>query len=244
MSETILITGAAKRIGKEIALSLADSGYDIIIHYNHSHDDAFKVCQQIQNKGRKSCTIKADLTSEVEAKAIFDKIPTDFSPLKAIINNASIFKKDSIDKIDNQIWNDHFNIHIKAPLILSQGLSTTHNKSKPSHIINIIDSGINRLSPNYLSYGLSKAGLLHLTKQLAVSLAPEIHVNAISPGHTLINETEDPKQFYEKTLESPLKKNSETNDIIQAVIFLLKNTSITGENICVDSGAHLQNMNR
>lgn len=237
--ETILITGAAKRIGRHMALKLAKAGYDIAIHYNHSIDEAYSLQKEIEETGQKAVCFRADLADEDATVSLFETISQNFTTPHIIINNASVFEEDNISKCDKESWEKHLQINLRAPLLLSQALANKLGEKENGHIINIIDQRVLNLTPHFLSYTISKSGLWTLTQSLAMSLAPNIQVNAIGPGPTFPSARQSEADFQSQWRSLPLEKPAHPDDIANAVIFLLNSNSVTGQMISIDGGEHL-----
>lgn len=237
---TALITGGAKRIGRHMALNLASKGYDIIITYNNSLQDAKDLATEIKNNFSRNCEIvKCNLTKIDETKALAKSIKTNFPNWNLLINNASIFNKSNFLDHDENELEENLNIHFISPLILAKSFAT--NCVKGSQIINFLDKNIVRQKTSYFYYLLSKKNLATLTKMLAVELAPEIRVNAVAPGFILnsINET-NPELESEILLKTiPLKSQGDVKNIWQAIEFFLDNSYINGQIIFVDGGTYL-----
>ena len=241
MNKTVFITGAAKRIGKEIALSFKEMGWNIIIHYNSSEEDAFNLAKEINNTNKNSAiTVQGNLDVEEDVNGIIKEVLNAFPSVDLLINNASTFYPTPIDDISEEHWKKLVGSNLKGPLFLIQGLKQKLKESKGS-IINITDTNLSKGVANYSIYSAAKAGLESITKGLARELAPEIKVNAIAPGAMLeppdVTWTEEQKS---KVIESiPLKRMGSEKDIAEAVKFLAQSQYITGQIIKVDGGRSL-----
>ena len=241
MNKTVFITGAAKRIGKEIALSFKELGWNIIIHYNSSEEDALNLSKEINNTNKNSAiTIQGNLDVEEDVNRIIKEVLNAFPSVDLLINNASTFYPTPIDDISEEHWKKLVGSNLKGPLFLIQGLKQKLKESKGS-IINITDTNLSKGVANYSIYSAAKAGLESITKGLARELAPEIKVNAIAPGAMLeppdVTWTEEQKS---KVIESiPLKRMGSEKDIAEAVKFLAQSQYITGQIIKVDGGRSL-----
>ena len=241
MNKTVFITGAAKRIGKEIALSFKELGWNIIIHYNSSKEDALNLAKEINNANKNTAiTVQGNLDVIEDVNAIIKEVLDAFPSIDLLINNASTFYPTPIDDISEEHWEKLVGSNLKGPLFLIQGLKQRLKESKGS-IINITDTNLLKGVANYSIYSAAKAGLESITKGLARELAPEIKVNAIAPGAMLeppdVTWTEEQKS---KVIESiPLKRMGSEKDIAQAVNFLAHSQYITGQIIKVDGGRSL-----
>ena len=241
MNKTVFITGAAKRIGKEIALSFKELGWNIIIHYNSSKEDALNLAKEINNANKNTAiTVQGNLDVKEDVNAIIKEVLDAFPSVDLLINNASTFYPTPIDDISEEHWEKLVGSNLKGPLFLIQGLKQKLKESKGS-IINITDTNLSKGVANYSIYSAAKAGLESITKGLARELAPEIKVNAIAPGAMLeppdVTWTEEQKS---KVIESiPLKRMGSEKDIAEAVNFLAHSQYITGQIIKVDGGRSL-----
>ncbi len=241
MNKTIFITGAAKRIGKAIALAFNDLGWNIIIHYNSSKKDADELADKInKDNPDRAITVQGDLDKEADIKKILNDINNMFPTLDLLVNNASTFYPTPIEEISDHHWKKLIGSNLKGPLFLIQGLKDKLKASNGS-IINITDTNLSKGVPNFSIYSAAKAGLEAITKGLARELAPEIKVNAIAPGAMLeppdVTWTEDQRN---KVIESiPLNRMGSEQDIAEAVKFLAHSEYITGQIIKVDGGRSL-----
>ena len=234
----IIITGAATRIGAAIAKKLSGPNIEIVIHYNKSKSKAERLKKDLEKKGSKIYLLKADLNKENEVQKILKFSKSKLRYFDCLINNASIFENDKLRNFTTKSWSNHLKTNLKAPALLSQGFAK-NIRSKNNNIINIIDQRVFKLTPYFFSYTLSKTGLYTLTKTSAMSLAPSIRVNGIAPGPTIKNQRQTNKHFKKQYLATPLKKQVDVNEICNAVVFFIKNSSITGQVLAIDSGQNL-----
>ncbi|MDC1082073.1 MAG: pteridine reductase [SAR86 cluster bacterium] len=241
MNKTIFITGAAKRIGKEIALTFKELGWNIIIHYNSSKKDADDLANQINKDNPNSAkTVQGNLDIKEDVQKILSEVSETFPSIDVLVNNASTFYPTPIDEISEDHWERLIGSNLKGPLFLIQGLKEQLKSSKGS-IINITDTNLSKGVPNFSIYSAAKAGLEAITKGLARELAPDIKVNAIAPGAMLeppdVTWTEEQKN---KVIENiPLNRMGSEKDIADAVSFLARSEYITGQIIKVDGGRSL-----
>lgn len=236
---TVLITGAAKRVGRTIALDLAQAGWDVAIHFRASRPDAEALAAEIKKLGRRTALIDADLAKEADVATIVPRAVKELGPLTALINNASVFEDDTIDTATRATWDKHIETNLRAPFVLSQAFAHQLPKGSDGAIVNIIDQAVWKLTPQFLSYMVSKSGLWTLTRTLAQALAPHIRVNAIGPGPTLKATKQSPEHFEAQIQATLLKRASEPADIAAAVRYLLSARAVTGQMIAVDAGQHL-----
>ncbi len=234
-----LITGAAKRIGRSIALDLASQGWDIAIHYNSSDEEAWKTVQEIKDLGRKAITLKADLGNERDVAGLVPACVDQLAAPTCLINNASRFAYDEITTLTNEGWQAHLNINLRAPVLLAQAFAQALPQDQSGNIINIVDQRVWKLTPLFFSYTISKAGLWTATQTLAQALAPRIRVNAIGPGPVLksIHQTEE--QFDRQQRATLLEHGTSPKEIARAICFILDAPALTGQMIALDGGQHL-----
>ena len=241
MKKTIFITGAAKRIGKEIALCFSEMGWNIIIHYNSSKNDAQVLADEINGINPDSAiTVQGNLDVKEDVEKVTNEVRDAFPTIDLLINNASTFYPTPIEDISEEHWDKLVGSNLKGPLFLIKGLRDKLKESKGS-IINITDTNLSKGVANYSIYSAAKAGLESITKGLARELAPDIKVNAIAPGAMLeppdVTWTEEQKN---KVISSiPLNRMGSEKDISEAVKFLAKSNYITGQIIKVDGGRSL-----
>ena len=238
-NKNLLITGAATRVGKAIALHFAERGWNIALHYFRSSAKAKELKKIIEQHWVKVALIKADLKNPKQTEKIVHLAKKKLGTINCLINNAALFEKDDIINFTNKSWNDHLNINLLAPTILTKQFAKQAPKKTVSNIINIIDQRIFNLTPFFMSYTISKSGLQTLTKTMAMRLGPNIKVNAIAPGPTIKSKRQTDKHFRNQERSTLLKKTVRSEDICVTVEFLINNNSITGQIIAADSGQNL-----
>ncbi len=234
----IIITGAANRIGAAIAKKLSGPNIEIIIHYNKSKVNAEKLQKELNKNQTKVWLVKGDLSKENDLKKIIKFAKSKLKYFDCLINNASLFENDNLKNFTSKSWDQHLNVNLKAPAYLTREFAK-NTKGKNNNIINIIDQRVFKLTPFFSSYTLSKTGLYTLTKTSAMGLAPNIRVNGIAPGPTIKNKRQSNKHFKKQYLATPLKRQVDVNEICNAVDFFIKNSSITGQVLAIDSGQNL-----
>ena len=237
-TKKIFITGGATRIGAAIAKSLADYETIITIHYNRSKGNALKLKKELEDLGSEVYLLKADLNNLKQTQALLKLAFKKMKGLNCLINNASLFENDSLYDFTDKSFTKHLNINLKAPAILIQNFKKLLKNSE-GNIINIIDQRVEKLTPYFFSYTLSKSSLVTLTKTAAMKLAPNIRVNGISPGPTLKNSRQSETHFKKQWKSVLLKKKVELKNVCEGIKFLIKNDNITGEIINIDSGQRL-----
>ena len=237
-SKKIIITGGATRIGAAIAKKMALPGVEILIHYNRSRSSAEKLKKNLSKKGTKIFLVKGDLNKESDLKKIIHFAKKKLKYFDCLINNASLFENDNLRNFTSKSWAKHLDVNLKAPAYLTKEFAK-NIRGKNNNIINIIDQRVFKLTPFFFSYTLSKTGLYTLTKTSAMSLSPNIRVNGIAPGPTIKNKRQTDKHFKNQYLATPLKHQVDVNEICNAVDFFIKNSSITGQVLAIDSGQSL-----
>ena len=234
----IIITGGATRIGAAIAKKLSGSGVEIVIHYNKSKSNAEKLKKKLSRNSTKIYLVKGDLSKEPDLKKIVKFCKKKLKYFDCLINNASLFESDKLENFTTDSWGRHLRTNLRAPAYLSKNFSK-NIRGKNNNIINIIDQRVFKLTPYFFSYTISKTGLYTLTKTSAMSLAPNTRVNGIAPGPTIKNKRQSEKHFKKQYMATPLKRQVDVEQICSAVDFFIKNRSITGQVISVDSGQSL-----
>jgi NAD(P)-dependent dehydrogenase (short-subunit alcohol dehydrogenase family) len=225
-------------MGAAIAKKLSGPNVEIVIHYNKSKLNAEKLQKELKKNKTKVWLIKGDLSKENDLKKIIKFAKSKLKYFDCLINNASLFENDSLKSFTSKSWDNHLNVNLKAPAFLTKEFAK-NIKGKNNNIINIIDQRVFKLTPFFTSYTLSKTGLYTLTKTSAMSLAPSIRVNGIAPGPTIKNKRQTDKHFKKQYLATPLKHQVDVNEICNAVDFFIKNSSITGQVLAIDSGQNL-----
>ena len=234
----IIITGGATRIGAAIAKKLSGKEIEILIHYNKSKSKAENLKKELQKKGSKVFLVRGDLSKEKDVNKIIKFAKSKLKFFDCLINNASLFENDKIENFNTDSWGKHLRTNLRTPALLSKAFAR-NIKGKNNNIINIIDQRVFKLTPFFFSYTISKTGLYTLTKTSAMSFAPNIRVNGIAPGPTLKNKRQSEKHFKKQYMATPLKRKVDVEQICSAVDFFIKNRSITGQVISIDSGQSL-----
>jgi NAD(P)-dependent dehydrogenase (short-subunit alcohol dehydrogenase family) len=234
-----LVTGAARRIGKAIALALAADGWHVALHYNGSRDAAEQLAADIRALGRQAFTLGADLSQSAEARGLVPRCTSGLGAPSCLVNNASLFLDDSLASLEDESWQAHINVNLRAPVLLAQSMAAHLPPGAKGHVVNIIAQRVLRPAPGFFSYSASKAGLWWVTRTMAQALAPAIRVNAIAPGPVLRSIHQSREEFEAEQGATLLRHGAAPEDIATAVRFLLETPSITGQMICVDGGQHL-----
>lgn len=234
---TALVTGAARRIGRVIALDLARHGWNVAIHCHASVAEAESVAADIRALGRQACVVTADLARHDDVAMIVPAATAALGPLDLLVNNASLFERESWDSVTEASWNAHVDADLKAPFFLSQAFA--RQAPDGSNIVNLLDTRLRKLTPLFVSYTVAKAGLWTLTQTLAMALAPRIRVNGIGPGPVLKNTHQTDAHFARQQALTPLKRGGTAEEIAATVRYLVDMPSLTGQMILLDGGQHL-----
>lgn len=244
-----LVTGAAVRLGRSIAIGLGELGYDVAVHYGGSDAEAAEVADILRGMGRSAVTIQADLSQEDEVGALVARCAEALGgPLTCLVNNASVFERDSLGDATRESWDKHMDTNLRAPFRLTQEFAaqcpaaTSDASGEPvaqGVVINMVDQRVHKLTPDFMSYTLSRAALWTLTQTAAQALAPDVRVNAVGPGPTLRNTGQSEDQFARQRAATILQRGANPEDISTAVKYLVSSRAVTGQMICVDGGQHL-----
>ena len=236
---TVLITGAARRIGRAIALDMASSGWSVGIHYRKSRAEAESLQTEIGRLGGKGALLEGDLSQPQCLEGLVANCATALGAPSCLINNASEFQLDTVESTDETTWDTHLDVNLKAPVFLAQAVARHLPGNCTGNIINIIDQRVWKLTPDFFSYTISKAGLWTATRTLAQGLAPRIRVNAIGPGPVLRSVHQTDSDFEAEALSTLLHTGPSIDEITAAVRFILSSHSMTGQMIALDGGQHL-----
>ena len=246
---TVLVTGSAKRLGREIALALAAGGWQVAVHYRGSQTDAAQTVADCEELAGASAAFDADLSSEVAVRALLPQVAAHFGQVDAVVNSASTFEHDTAASFGFASMEAHWRSNTGAPILLAQALyehvkardagAAAANPSVRGVVVNLLDQKLWNPNPDFLSYTLSKAALEAANTLLAMALAPQLRVVGVAPGLTLSSHLMSEAQFETLHKLSPLGRSSTAADVAAAVKFALENSSITGTTLLVDGGQHL-----
>ncbi|WP_339693761.1 SDR family oxidoreductase [Celeribacter baekdonensis] len=244
-----LVTGGARRLGRAIALSLGQAGYDVAVHYHRSKDEADAVVAELQAMDVRAEAIQADLLAESEVQTLVPRaVEALGGPLTLLVNNASVFEPDEIDTTTRDSWDRHFESNLRAPFVLIQALAAqapdpiideAGHPIAQALVVNMIDQRVRKLTPQFMSYTLAKSALWTLTQTAAQGLAPRVRVNAIGPGPTLKGARQSPEGFAAQQQATLLRRGSAPSDVTAALAYFTTSDAVTGQLICVDGGQHL-----
>lgn len=244
-----LVTGAGIRLGRAMALYLADRGYDVAVHFASSEQPARDVVEQIRSKGRNAVALQADLLDEAQVQALLPRaVEALGGPITCLVNNASIFEYDNVSSATRKSWDRHLESNLRAPFVLTQamagqGLEAVQDENgEPKAvglILNMVDMRVRKLTPEFMSYTVAKAGLWALTQTTAQALTPAIRVNAIGPGPTMQGHRQSEEHFAAQRANTISGRGSNPSDIVAALGYFLDAPAVTGQLLCVDAGQHL-----
>ncbi|MGI3185180.1 SDR family oxidoreductase [Nioella aestuarii] len=246
---TALVTGGAKRLGRAMALALAEAGHDVAIHYAGSTDEAETTVADIRALGRRAVALQADLLNEDQTQALFPRVVEALGqPVTVLVNNASVFEYDNIQSMTRTSWDRHIESNLRAPMVLTQALAAQMPPAEPDEngepqarglVVNMVDQRVQKLTPEFMSYTIAKMGLWAFTRTAAQALAPNVRVNAIGPGPTMQGARQSDSHFARQRKATVLSRGADAEGIVQALLYFLHARSVTGQLICVDGGQHL-----
>ena len=250
MTGQALITGAAKRLGRAMAMYLAGRGLDVAIHYNGSKKDAEQAVEEAQGLGVRAVALQADLTVEEDMQNLVPRaVDALGGPLTVLVNSASIFEHDTIETGTRESWDRHIESNLRAPFVLTQVFAAQapdpivggewDEPEAQALIVNMVDQRVRKLTPHFASYTIAKMGLWTMTQTAAQTFGPRVRVNAIGPGPTMQGVRQSREHFEHQRRNTIMKRGSDASDVTGALGYLMDAPSVTGQLICVDSGQHL-----
>lgn len=235
-----LVTGGARRLGRAMALALADAGFAVAVHAHSSRAEAESVCADIQHMGRDAVVLIANLARESEVQTLLPKAEAELGSIGVLVNNASVFERDEWHDGTRTSWDRHLEPNLRAPFVLMQDFARRLHGGEEGVVVNMLDQRVWSLTPHFVSYSVSKAGLWALTQSMALALAPRIRVNAIGPGPALPNARQTPEQYARHAASVPLNRGTSPEEVARALIAILALPAMTGQMIALDGGQHLQ----
>ncbi|HJS88208.1 MAG TPA: SDR family oxidoreductase [Acetobacteraceae bacterium] len=235
-----LVTGAADRLGRAIALSLADAGFDIALHRRHSIAAAEQTAATIRERGRAAVVLAAELSDEAAVSGLLPAAEAALGPVGVLVNNASAFERDEWDTVTRASWDCHMLPNLRAPFRLMQLFAKALPETAEGVVVNMIDQRVWSITPHFVSYTVSKAGLWALTQAMALALAPRIRVNGIGPGPALPSPRQTTEQFARQSDSVPLRHGTSPEEVGRAVLAILSLPAMTGQMLALDGGQHLQ----
>ncbi len=233
-----LVTGAARRLGRAMALALAEAGFDVAVHGRGP--DAEATLHAVEATGRRGVLLAADLACEAEVAPLVARAAAALGPLGVLVNNASVFERDEWESVTRESWERHLAPNLRAPFVLIQSFAAALPAGAEGAVVNMLDQRVWSLTPHFVSYTLSKAGLWALTQQFALALAPRIRVNAIGPGPALPSPRQSAEAFARQCAATPLGRGTSPAEVAHALLAILSLPSLTGQMLALDGGQHLQ----
>jgi pteridine reductase len=241
LGRTALVTGAARRVGRAIALAMAGRGMDIVVHYKNSAPEARATALAVEGLGRRAVAVQADLAQQEEVEALADRATQAFGKIDVLVNSAALFYRTPLEKITAQDWDQFLRVNLTGPFLLARRLGLQMRRRGEGKIINVAD--VAGIAPwaDFLPYSVSKGALITLTKGLAKALAPEVQVNAVAPGSVLLPEEYGDKEREAIIRATPLKRIGDPADVANTVLFLLEGSDfITGQVVVMDGGRSIK----
>ncbi len=235
-----LVTGAAHRIGRTIAVALAEAGFDIAVHCHTHRDSGTATCEAIRRLDRRASLLCADLRDETTTRELIPEAVAALGPIGVLVNNASPFERDEWHDATRTTWDAHIEPGLRAPFVLMQHFARQLPAAAEGVVINMLDQRVWSITPHFISYTVAKAGLWALTRSMALALAPRIRVNGIGPGPALASPRQTAEQFGRQSASVPLHHGTSPEEIARAVLAILALPAMTGQMLALDGGQHLQ----
>ena len=238
-NKVALVTGGGRRVGRALAEALGERGATVAVHYGASKAGADEVVKEIEAHGGKAAAFGADLTSPDAPRALVDAVSRRFGSLDVLVNSAAVMVRTPIGEVDSAAWDSMFALNLRAPFFLSQAAGPLLRRARGA-IVNIADLAAFETWPAYIPHGITKGGVVQMTRALARVLAPEVRVNAIAPGTVLLPDDWSEADAARLDESTPLKRQGSPADVVQAMLYLLEADYVTGETIVVDGGRHIR----
>ncbi len=234
-----LVTGGAKRLGRAIALALAERGAELVIHYRDSEREAQELLALLKRAGGKPVAVRGDVSVAADVDRIVETAMQAFGRIEILVNNAAIFSRIPFENLTEEDWDRFLDVNLKGPFLLCRKIGGIMLRQGRGKIVNLADIAGFKVWAEYIPYSVSKAGLIALTQGLAKALAPAVQVNAVAPGAVLLPEGTTPEEYERAIRRVPLDRLGAPEDVARAVVYLIENDFITGEVLRVDGGQHL-----
>jgi NAD(P)-dependent dehydrogenase (short-subunit alcohol dehydrogenase family) len=235
-----LVTGAALRVGRAVATALAEADFDVAVHCHASTEDAEATAAKIRDLGRRAAVLRADLCDEAQTTALLPQAIAALGPVGVLVNNAAAFERDEWYDATRSSWDAHIEPNLRAPFVLIQQFARALPVHAEGVVINMLDQRVWSITPHFLSYTVSKAGLWALTQSFALALAPRIRVNAIGPGPALPSPRQSQEQYDRQAASVPLGHGTSPEEIGRATQAILALPAMTGQMLALDGGQHMQ----
>ena len=235
-----LVTGGAKRVGRTIALALAEAGFAVAVHCRHSLADAQATAREVEARGVRSMVIPCDLADETAVQRLLPSVQAALGPVGVLVNNASTFERDEVGDATRASWDAHMEPNLRAPFVLIQAFARALPEAANGAVVNLLDERVWSPTPHFVSYTISKAALWALTQTMALALAPRIRVNGVGPGPTIPSARQTQAQFERQAASVPLGHGTSPEEVAQAVLAILALPAMTGQMLALDGGQHLQ----
>ena len=239
LPKAALVTGGGQRIGRALALALAEAGFAVAVHYRASHEAAESVAATIRSRGGAAAALAADLADEAQVLGLLPQAERALGPIGVLVNNAAVFGDDTVTTTTRASWDAHLAVNLRAPFVLIQAFAARLPAAAGGVVVNMLDERVWSPTPFFVSYTLTKAGLWTLTQTMALALAPRIRVNGIGPGPTLPSPRQSPEQFARQCATMPLGRGTSPDEIAAALRFIIAAPALTGQMIALDGGQHL-----
>lgn len=236
---TVLITGAAQRIGRVLAMRFAANGWRVGVHCRSSKEEAVQLAAEIVGNGGAAAVLEADLADAAQVETLVPACTAALGAPTCLINNASTFIYDTVASLDPKVWDTQLAVNVKAPVFLSRAFAAALPEGETGNIVNIVDQRVWKPTPNFFSYAASKTALWGVTRTLAQALAPRIRVNAIGPGPVLKSAHQSDEEFRRQCEATILRRGTTPDEIAEAIRFILNAPAMTGQMIALDGGQHL-----
>ncbi len=235
-----VVTGGAKRLGRAIAVALAEAGFAIGLHCHASTDDAEATAAELRTAGARVAVLGADLSREEEIGGLMARAEAALGAVGVLVNNASVFERDEWFDTTRESWDAHLEPNLRAPFVLMQHFARALPAAAQGVVVNLLDQRVWSLTPHFVSYTVSKAALWSLTQSMALALAPRVRVNAIGPGPALPSPRQSEAQFLRQAASTPLGRGTSAQEVGRAVLAILALPAMTGQMLALDGGQHLQ----
>jgi pteridine reductase len=234
-----LVTGAGRRVGKALALALGEESMRVAVHYNTAREGADEVVQQIAERGGEAETFAADLADPAAPAELVDRVQQRFGSLDVVINSAAVMEQTPVGEVTLEMWDRIFAVNLRAPFFIAQAAAPYLREARGA-IVNIADLAAFESWPGYVPHSISKAGIVKMTSALARVFAPDVRVNAIAPGAVLLPEDWDEASGEKLSDTTPLGRLGDPEDVVDAMLYLLRAGYVTGETLIVDGGRHIR----